>query len=330
MALRIPVAILLFVVAASACAKPAPKSIEELRAAEREVDLIEVGPIDGGPGFTATLVQYESAGLKVHAMVARPNGAVPEGGWPVVIANHGNHPDPANHGITADGRDHRPGDYYRRVPEIFVARGFLVVLPDYRGHSNSEGFDFTEGMLESAYYTEDVLNLLAAVDQIEGIDSESLFMWGHSMGGEVTLRTLVATNRIRAASLWSSVGGSIWDQAYYYSRYGQTLSPDDSATDKPVITTLRQQIADLDDSFDSESVEPLNYLDDLDTPLIIHHAVNDSGAAFKWSAQLAKELYMRGKTYEFWPVDSSEHLFTGEDMERAADRDAKFFAAHSE
>ena len=65
--------LLLTFVATSACGKPAPKSIEELRAAEREVSLIEVGDVDGGVGFSARLYRYESAGLNVHALVARPD-----------------------------------------------------------------------------------------------------------------------------------------------------------------------------------------------------------------------------------------------------------------
>ena len=122
-----------------------------------------------------------------------------------------------------------------------------------------------------------------------------------------------------------AVGGDIWDQSYYYSRYADPVAPDSSSADKYVITRLKGRIADLDGEFDSESAEPLNYLDHLETPLIIQHSVGDRGAAYKWSEQLAKELYMRGKRYEFWSVSGDNHLFSAEDMEKAADRDAAFF-----
>ena len=313
--------------ATAACAKPPPKSIEELRAADRDVELIEVGDVDGGVGFSAKLYRYESAGLKIHALVARPDGDEPDGGWPVVIANHGHHPDPPNYGVTAEGKDHRPGDYYRRIPELFVARGYLVVMPDYRGHNNSEGFEYTHGLLESPYYTEDVLNLLAGLDDIAGVDLSRVFMWGHSMGGEVTLRALLATNKIKAASMWSSVGGSLWDQAYYYSRYEDPAAPDSSETDKTVITRLRRRIADLDADFSVGSVDPLEHLDHLRTPIIIQHAIGDRGAAYKWSEQLANALYLSGKRYEFWTFDGDEHLFPDDDMGLAADRDHEFFQA---
>jgi len=315
----------LVAVSAVACATPPPKSIADLRTEHRDVSLTLVGPIDGGPGFAARLYSYDSAGLKVHALVAIPDRAPPAGGYPVVVANHGHHPEPSQYGVTAEGRDWRPGDYYRRIPELFVARGFMVVMPDYRGHSNSEGLEFAGGMLESRYYTEDVLNLLAGLDSLTQANAEAVFMWGHSMGGEVTLRALVATDRVKAASLWSSVGGDIWDQSYYYSRYEDPAAFDSSETPKPVIERLSGAIEALAGDFDYRDSEPLLHLDHLTTPVIIQHATGDRSAAYSWSERLAKELYMRGKAYEFWSYPGDDHLFQADAMELASDRDARFF-----
>jgi dipeptidyl aminopeptidase/acylaminoacyl peptidase len=324
---RALVTVLLLLMSASACSKPAPKSIDELRAEKRDVSLTLVGEIDGGPGFAAFLYSYPSAGLKVHALVAVPAEPGPENGYPVLIANHGHHPEPPRYGITAEGKDWRPGDYYRRIPELFVAQGFIVVMPDFRGHNNSEGLEFTEGMLESSYYTEDVLNLLDGLDSLEGADLENIFMWGHSMGGEVTLRSLLATDRIKGASMWSSIGGDIWDQSYYYSRYENVLTQDGSDVPKTVIEDLRKDVAGLDRNFDTAGVEPLHKLDYLRTPIIIHHSIGDRGAAYKWSERLAKELYLRGLSYEFYSYPGSDHFFQGEMQQQAVQRDADFFRA---
>lgn len=310
---------------ATACAKPAPKSVTEMAAEVRDVQLSPVGSIAGGPGYSAYLYAYQSDGLKVYAMVAVPDDDVPKDGFPVLVANHGHHPDPPNYGITADGKDWRPGDYYRRVPELFAAKGFLVVMPDYRGHNISEGREFTGGMLESRYYTEDVLNLLAGLDGLEQANTDKVFMWGHSMGGDVTLRVLVTSDRIKGASMWSSVGGDIWDQAYYYSRYKDPLAIDSSDIPKPVVARLRGNIADLDDDFDYRASEPLLHLDRLHTPINIQHAVGDRSAAYKWSERLAKELVVHGKSYAFHSYPGEDHLFSGPMLQQAVDRDAAFF-----
>ena len=123
---------------------------------------------------------------------------MPEKGFPVVIANHGYVPDPTKYGITAAGIDSRPGDYYRSVPELYASRGFLVILPDYRGHNSSEGFEFVHKPNSVALYADDVISLLASLDEIDEADTKKLFMWSHSMGGGVSMRVQLATENHHA------------------------------------------------------------------------------------------------------------------------------------
>jgi len=200
-------------------------------------------------------------------------------------------------------------DYRRRVRD-FVAQHIVPLEADPANADEHENI------------RDDVLQLVR--DEFN-IDENRIYLWGHSMGGEITLRTLLASQQIKAASMWSSVGGNIWDQSYYYSRSSDPMAPDSSETRKSVVTELRRNIADLDSPFDSDLVEPYLYLADLDTPIIIHHAIDDTGAAYKWSQQLAKELFVLGKTYEFWSVPGDAHLFDDKQMEVAADRDVAFF-----
>lgn len=163
--------------------------------------------LDAGSSFTAYLVSYRHTGLKLHAMVAVPRMPMPANGYPVVIANHGFVPEPRKYGITADGRDSRPGDYYRSVPELYASRGFLVIMPDYRGHNTSEGFEQIEGQNRESVslYADDVTALIALLGEIESVDEEMVFMWSHSMGGAVSMRALLATNTVKASSFWSTM-----------------------------------------------------------------------------------------------------------------------------
>ncbi len=305
--------------------KPPPKSIAALRSARFAATWTRERDLPDGVNFSAYLISYRSAGLKVYALVAQPRTTAPPGGFPVVIANHGFHPNPPKYGITAAGVDSRPGDYYRSVPKLFVDQGFMVVMPDYRGHNNSEGAVYTKGLLASAYYTEDVLALAAVVRKLANVDARNLFLWGHSMGGEVTLRAALADSQFRAASMWSSVGGDIWDQAYYYSRYENREAPDGSDVSKKDFVKLNADIASLSTRFDWRSVEPLLHLDELKVPLIIHHSIGDMGANYNWSERLAKELSMRGKPYVFYSYPGDKHLFAIEVQQQAAQRDADFF-----
>ena len=164
--------------------------------------------LPGGEEFSAYLVSYLSDGLKVHAMVAVPNSVAPESGYPVVIANHGYVPDPRKYGVTADGFNSRPGDYYRSVPELFASRGFLVVLPDFRGHNSSEGFEQIEKQDSEAIrlYGHDVVAMMGALDEIDDANLEQVFMWSHSMGGGVSMFALMDTDIVKASSFWSTMG----------------------------------------------------------------------------------------------------------------------------
>jgi alpha-beta hydrolase superfamily lysophospholipase len=55
------------------------------------------------------------------------------------------------------------------------------------------------------------LALLSVLPGLDDADLDKLFMWGHSLGGEITLRTLLVDGSIRGASLWSpGLSGSIF------------------------------------------------------------------------------------------------------------------------
>lgn len=281
--------------------------------------------VDGGPGYKAWLLGYRHDGMQQHALVCEPLGQPPPGGWPLLLANHGFHPDPPRYGITREGRDWRPGDYYRPVPTAYTAASFLVVMPDYRGHNSSEGLAYTRGFLASAWYSEDVMALLGALQGLPHADANQLFMWGHSMGGEVTLRALLATDRVRAASLWSTVGGDLWEQAYHYSRYQDWKAFDSSATPKEPMDRLRRDLAEMGPGFELATTEPLHHLQRLRTPLVLQHAIDDGGADYRWSARLAQELYRLGKPYGLHSLPGADHFFQGAALQAAVARDVAFF-----
>lgn len=196
------------------------------------------------------------------------------------------------------------------------------MLPDFRGHNASEGVEYTKGLLASAYFTEDVLALLSGLRDIDHADLHNVFMWGHSRGGEITLRALLATDIVKGASLWSSVGGEIWDQAYYDSRYKNLEALDSSSTEKAPISELKKQMAEFERPYDWAAREPLRYLR---TPIILHHSIGDQSAKYEWSERLAKELYMAGLPYVFHTCPGTDHFFQSEMREQAADQDVKFF-----
>ena len=295
-----------------------PLSIEAMRADRHTATLTFERPLEDGPSFSAYLVSYRSSGLKVYAMVAVPNTPKPKAGFPVLVANHGFDPTP-------DSIVSRPGDYYRDVPDIYAREGFLVVMPDYRGHNISEGLEFTTGFLATNYYTLDVLALLSALPGLDDADLDKLFMWGHSLGGEIALRTLLVDGSIRGASLWSPVGGSLWEQAYHYSWYDSTDDTDSHDKPKARMDELSRDIDKLGFPFDPDNNEPGRFLHFLDTPILVHHAKDDGEVPYTWSELLATKLELQNKTYTFYSYESDMHFFKDEFQAIAVARDVSFF-----
>ena len=60
-------------------------------------------------------------------------------------------------------------------------------------------------------YTIDVLNALSSVKRYPDVDPERIGMWGHSMGGHITLRSMVTTKDIKAGVIWAGVVASYPD-----------------------------------------------------------------------------------------------------------------------
>lgn len=306
----------------------APISIEGLRIRTYDATLEHEEKLEGSPQYQADLWSYYSDQLKIFALINTPAVQAPEEGFPVLIFGHGFHPEPKKYGIsTSTGKDWRPGDYYRGVPEAFAEQGFLVITPDYRGHNVSEGFAFTQtSYLASSYYAIDVLHLLDALKGMENIDLNKIYYLGHSMGGDVGLKMLLATDQIKAASLWAPVCASTWEQAIYYGNYYDKepgkITP---ASMQHYMARLDSVIQDLGFEYDLDSGDPIHFIDELAAPLVIHHAKGESSVPYRWSESLAAQLYKHKKTFEFYSYDSSNHLFQNETREKAIQRDIVFF-----
>lgn len=316
--------------------KQPPKTIKQLRALTFEPEKVEIQNSPHCKPIRCQILSYRSGGIRVHALVAKPPVEQGSGPYPVIVANHGFHPDPPNYGYQADGQNARPGNYYRSAVHAFANAGYMVVVADYRGHNDSEGSEYAQGPFASNYYTEDVLALLKVLPQLPEADANQVFMWGHSLGGEVSLRALLASqpNTVTAASIWSSVGATVWDQAYFYQAniYKSNSNPlamDQLANTKPALQRLRAEISNLN-GLDWRDLEPSLHLELLQTPLLIQHSVQDPGANYDWSRQLATTLYRLNKPYQFYSYAGSDHLFSAEQFKQAVARDIQFFKTHAQ
>ncbi len=303
-----------------------PLTVDQLQRNPPIGSQLSQAPYAGGEQYRGLLVSYRHRGLLLRALIALPRHRMPAGGYPAIIANHGYHPRPREYGVRANGENRRPGDYYSEIPEAFAAAGYAVVMADYRGHSDSEGI--AAKPLSLLYYAEDVLALLPLLNQVSQLDTRNLFLWGHSMGGAVSLRMLLARPQVRAASLWSTMGGSLWEQAHYYSTEDESAPLEEKESELVGVEALREAIDGFSGTWQWQHSDSISHLQVVEVPMILHHAREDRSTLYDWSRQLAANLYRLQKPYRLFSYPGADHLFKDEQFDRAIARDLAFFAQY--
>jgi uncharacterized protein len=162
-------------------------------------------------------------GLKIYGLLTVPYADPPEGGHPAIVFNHGYIP-PTVYVTT---------ERYIAYVDWLARAGYVVFRIDYRGHDRSEGE--ASGAYGNPGYTVDVLNAVAALQQYPGVNPQKIGMWGHSMGGYLTLRSMVISPDIKAGVIWAGVVASYPDMLTRWRRTA-TAGPTSTVETGPILT----------------------------------------------------------------------------------------------
>src|SRR5690349_16712379 len=176
---------------------PNPLEISAMRARQYPgSDITIKKTLDPGVNYSRYYVSYRSEGLKIYALMTVPNGEKPATGWPVIIFNHGYIPPEI----------YRTTERYVAYVDLIARSGYIVFRSDYRGHDQSEGV--ARGAYGSPDYVVDVLNAVASMRLYQDADRNGIGMWGISMGGSFTWRSMVISDDIKAGVIWAGVVAS--------------------------------------------------------------------------------------------------------------------------
>ncbi|HJS28813.1 MAG TPA: alpha/beta fold hydrolase [Anaerolineales bacterium] len=237
--------------------------------------------------FTRYLISYPSDGLKIYGFLNVPHG---DGPFPVVIALHG-YIDPAVYETL---------DYTTRYADALARSGFLVIHPNLRGYPPSGNADnlFRVGMAS------DVLNLTAIVREtggdpgpLESALSERLGLWGHSMGGGISLRVLTVDPEIDAAVLYGSMSG---DEGQNFQKISEWSEGTRGLAELEVPSEYYSEIS------------PINYLDRIEASVSVHHGAADELVPPAWSDDLCVRLLDLRVEVTCYTYPDQPHTFGGE------------------
>jgi uncharacterized protein len=267
--------------------------------------------------YSSYLTSYTSDNLKINALLTEPKGDKPEGGWPAIVFVHGYIP-PTSYKTTEKYTDYI--DYLAR-------NGFVVLKIDLRGHGSSEGEP--NGAYYSADYVVDTLHAYKALQSAAFVNPKRVGLWGHSMAGNVVLRSLVSMPDIPAGVIWAGAGftysdlrtNGISDSSY------QPLPPQNtSLSRRQQLTNLHDQ-ANPDDPF-WKQVIPTNYLSDFKGAIQLDHAVDDPVVSVEYSRGLDKILGQTQIPHELHELPSGGHNITGSSFTDAMNHTVKFYKEH--
>ncbi len=255
--------------------------------------------LEPSANYDRYIVSYLSEGNKIYALLTIPWGEKPAAGWPIIIFNHGYIPPD----------EYRTTERYMDYVDGFARNGYIVFRSDYRGHGNSEGT--AEGGYGSPAYTIDVLNGLAAVKSFPDADPERIGMWGHSMGGYITLRAMVVSDEIDAGVIWGGVVASYPD---LFERWRRRAGDGPTPTPNPTSTRGRWRVSLIETYGAPEenptfwaSISSNTYVSDLSGPLQLHHSTTDDSVPVEFSEILYEQVQAVGKPVELYLYEGDNH-----------------------
>jgi len=253
--------------------------------------------------YTSFLFSYKSDDLKLYGLMYIPVTDDKNKKFPTVVVDHGYIPPEKYSTINS----------YHDISAYYASNGFLVFKPDYRGHASSQGSAI--GPFRSVYYSIDVLNLISSIKTYPKTDINRLLIYGHSMGGEVTLRVLEISNDIKAATLWAPVSAPFPENTLFYVRMGGEKAVEEFET------TLKKEIS----PGDYDSISPLYFTEYIKVPILLQHGTADQEVPYDWSLRLNKEFDRTGVKYDFITYEGENHNLNVKSYPTVKRRDIEFF-----
>ena len=271
-----------------------------------------VKELDKGLNYRRYYSYYLSEGLKIYALLTIPDREPPEGGFPAIVFNHGYIPPDV----------YRTTERYIAYVDEIAKAGYVVFRIDYRGHDASEGEP--TGAYGDPGYQIDVLNAVASIKELPEVNPEKIGMWGHSMGGYLTLRAMVISEDVKVGVIWAGVVASYQDLLYNWRRTG-SFTPSPSSRGIGWRTRWIEEFGtpEQNPAF-WDSVSATSYLTDLSGPIQLHHGTEDEDVPLEFSIRLAELARSAGETADLYTYEGDNHNISG-NFATAMTRTIEFF-----
>src|SRR4030042_2245318 len=258
--------------------------------------------LEPGANYYRYIAWYKSEGLRIYGLLTVPYGDMPTSGWPAIVFNHG----------YIDPQVYRTTERYIAYVDSLARHGYIVFKIDYRGHDRSEGE--ASGAYGDPGYTTDVLNAVSSLQAFPQADAQRIGMWGHSMGGFLTLRAMVISTDIKAGVIWAGVVGSY---AGILCSWGLPTPGIPTRTPNPNFRSgWRPPWQNFYGSPEENpqfwmGISAKSHLDELSGPIQLHHGTGDTEVPIKFSQDLYRQILSAGIPVEYYEYEGDNHNLAG-------------------
>lgn len=299
-------------------------SIDYLRNLEIDSPALSIEEtLSDGSNYKRYIASYSSSGNKIYSFLTVPNEEVPEEGFSAIVFNHG----------YISPTQYKTLENYVSYVDFLARNGFVVFKIDMRGHGNSEGV--ATGSYFSSGYTIDAISALKSLQKLDYVNAQKIGMWGHSMAGNLILRASLVESDVKALVIWSGAVYSYEDFAKYRLNDGSYVrrqtdphynSQDLVEEDQQEIRKIRENSSEVNfnDEFWS-SISLTKNIKYLNSPIQLHHAVNDTVVNIGYAKDLAEVLKAQNKVYELHEYKGGGHNIDSPYFEEAMQKTVEFF-----
>ncbi len=289
-------------------------TIPFLQNRDYQSQLGELDQISENNDFTSYLTSYQSDGLKINALLTRPQGEQPQGGWPAIVFIHGYIPP----------QNYQTREKYNDYVNYLAENNFVVFKIDLRGHGNSQGTP--SGAYYSSDYIIDTLNAYSALQNTGFVNPNKIGLWGHSMAGNIVFRSMTANPDIKAGVIWSGTVFT-YDDFQEYGIDDDSYQPPDEDSPR---RERRQELFDTYGRYDQNSdfwskVTPVNYLDDINGAIQFHHATNDNVTSIEYSRNINTILKEKNISSQLYEYSQGGHNLVSPAFSTAMQRTVEFY-----
>ncbi|MDQ3239760.1 MAG: dienelactone hydrolase family protein, partial [bacterium] len=160
----------------------------------------------------------------------------------------------------------------------------------------------------------------------EKVNPKKIGLWGHSMGGNVVLRSMVSKSEIPAVAVWAGAGFTYTDLQQYRisdTSYRPPQTQSIQQTKRLALFSAHGQFSPENEFW--KQIAPTNYLTEIKGAIQLHHAIDDNVVSVEYSRNLNQILNNTNLKHQLNEYKTGGHNILGTSFSEAIQKTIDFY-----